>query len=193
MVVCVDGNDTNSWSAEGGDYGWRIEQQERYLSYVSNQLVHDVYEYYLSIHGYPYEGDILTTGCSMGATHALIFAMRYPQLFRRVIALSGVYHASFFFPNYNDTRIYYNSPCDMLSNMSPMDPMLDLYRNLDLILCCGQGAWEVESQEDLHTLQYHFNRLGINAWCDFWGYDVNHDWPWWRVQLPYFVGKMLGE
>lgn len=21
--------------------------------------------------------------------------------------------------------------------------------------------------------------------------DVNHDWPWWRKQLPYFLGHIL--
>lgn len=36
-----------------------------------------------------------------------------------------------------------------------------------------------------------FDRLGVNAWCDFWGSDVNHDWTWWRKQLPYFLGHIL--
>ena len=31
----------------------------------------------------------------------------------------------------------------------------------------------------------------IGAWVDFWGTDVNHDWDWWRVQLPYFLEKIL--
>jgi esterase/lipase superfamily enzyme len=30
----------------------------------------------------------------------------------------------------------------------------------------------------------------VPAWFDYWGYDVNHDWPWWRRQLPYFLGKL---
>ena len=36
-----------------------------------------------------------------------------------------------------------------------------------------------------------FDRLGVHAWTDFWGYDVNHDWDWWRQQLPYFLGHIL--
>ena len=32
---------------------------------------------------------------------------------------------------------------------------------------------------------------GIHAWIDFWGYDVNHDWPWWQKQLPYFLEKIV--
>ena len=34
------------------------------------------------------------------------------------------------------------------------------------------------------------NRQSIPAWIDIWGRDVNHDWPWWRKQLPYFLGKV---
>ena len=31
---------------------------------------------------------------------------------------------------------------------------------------------------------------GIPAWIDFWGHDVNHDWPWWRKMLPYYVDRL---
>ena len=33
---------------------------------------------------------------------------------------------------------------------------------------------------------------GINLWVDLWGYDVNHDWPWWHKQVPYFLPYLLG-
>ena len=31
----------------------------------------------------------------------------------------------------------------------------------------------------------------IPAWIDFWGKDVNHDWDWWQIQLPYFLNHIL--
>ena len=37
------------------------------------------------------------------------------------------------------------------------------------------------------------NRLGVSHWCDFWGTDVNHDWPWWRKQMPYFMAEVLSD
>lgn len=61
-----------------------------------------------------------------------------------------------------------------------------------IILCCGQGAWEDEMVKSTGLMKWKsFDRLGVNAWCDFWGSDVNHDWPWWRKQLPYFLGHIL--
>ncbi len=35
-------------------------------------------------------------------------------------------------------------------------------------------------QRSLRLLQGAFEEKGIQAWVDFWGHDVNHDWPWWR-------------
>ena len=32
---------------------------------------------------------------------------------------------------------------------------------------------------------------GVPAWFDYWGFDIDHDWPSWRQQLPYILGKVL--
>ena len=32
---------------------------------------------------------------------------------------------------------------------------------------------------------------GIHAWVDLWGYDVDHDWPWWKKQIRYFLPYLL--
>ena len=32
---------------------------------------------------------------------------------------------------------------------------------------------------------------GINAWVDFWGHDVYHDWPWWELMIKYFLPQMV--
>ena len=33
---------------------------------------------------------------------------------------------------------------------------------------------------------------GINATVDFWGHDVNHDWPWWYKMVAHYVPQLLG-
>ena len=43
----------------------------------------------------------------------------------------------------------------------------------------------------LENLDRIFREKGIHAWCDFWGYDVNHDWPWWYRQMRYFLPLFL--
>ena len=34
-------------------------------------------------------------------------------------------------------------------------------------------------------------REGIPHDLDMWGHDVNHDWPWWRKMLPFFIGEKV--
>ena len=92
---------------------------------------------------------------------------------------------------YVDENIYNNSPLKYLNGMSRNHPYIDLYNQRHIILCCGQGAWEDEMVKSTGLMKQTFDRLGVNAWCDFWGSDVNHDWPWWRKQLPYFLGHIL--
>ena len=31
---------------------------------------------------------------------------------------------------------------------------------------------------------------GIPAIVDYWGNDVNHDWPWWRQMLPHYLERL---
>ena len=38
-----------------------------------------------------------------------------------------------------------------------------------------------------------FREKQIPAWVDFWGHDVDHDWPWWFRQMRYFLGSIYRE
>jgi esterase/lipase superfamily enzyme len=77
--------------------------------------------------------------------------------------------------------------------MSPDHPYIQMYNQKDIILCVGQGAWENEGIRSTGSMQNIFREKGIHAWVDFWGYDVNHDWPWWKVQTRYFLPYLLHE
>ena len=57
----------------------------------------------------------------------------------------------------------------------------------------GQGAWEDAMVEDIRSLSSILQSKQIPAWIDLWGYDVNHDWTWWRRQLPYFLSTLLDD
>jgi esterase/lipase superfamily enzyme len=51
-------------------------------------------------------------------------------------------------------------------------------------------VWEKEMLEETLTLKTILEQKNIPAWVDIWGEDVNHDWPWWRKMLPYFIEKL---
>jgi len=94
-----------------------------------------------------------------------------------------------FVGDYVDERVYFNSPLLYLPNLTD-EWYLEKYRRSQIILCAGQGAWEEEMNAELSIMRDILEAKGIPAWIDLWGYDVNHDWPWWRKMLPYFLGKL---
>ena len=183
QLFVVDTVDAESWSARDGDKTWRAARQEQYFNYIIGEVVP------LIARRTPETPAV--TGFSMGANHAMITFLRRPDLFRGVIALSGVYDSDYFFDGWMDSTLYQSSPERFLPGMPADHPYIALYNARKMILCCGQGAWEEDGVRTLRFLESVFREKGIHAWCDFWGYDVNHDWPWWFKQMRYFLPFML--
>lgn len=180
-VDSVDAQSWANWDAHPADRARRHEDYDRYI-------VQEVAPFIRQNCG-DYGGKFITTGCSMGAYHAANFFFRHPDVFDGTIALSGLYQLRMFVGDYMDDLVYFNSPLSYLPNLN--DPWyLDQYRQSDIIVCCGQGAWEDAMLEDTRRLGSILEAIGVPAWIDIWGSDVNHDWPWWRKMMPYFLEKL---
>ena len=185
QLFVVDTVDKESWSARDGDKVWRAARQEQYFHYIVDEVMPLIHER---------NGDApAVIGLSMGANHAAITFLRRPDLFRGMIALSGVYDSDLFFDGWMNETLYESSPERFLPNMPADHPYIPLYNRRRIIFCVGQGAWEEDGVRTLRNLERIFREKNIHAWCDFWGYDVNHDWPWWFKQLRYFLPHMLSE
>lgn len=187
QLFCVDTVDTETWSNTWGDKSWRAWRQEAYYTYIINEVLP-----FISMENSSVRMP-LAAGCSLGAMHAAIVFFRRPDLFGGVLALSGVYDAKFFTDGWMDGMLYENSPLDFLSNMPADHPYIELYNQRRIVLCVGQGAWEDEGRRTTALMGDVLYRKGIHAWVDFWGYDVDHDWAWWKNQFSYFLPFMLGE
>ena len=187
-VFSVDTMDAETWSNKGGDPYWRIRRHEDWMRYLTEEVVPFIRAF---CRGYGWQTDpgVMAFGCSLGATHALNLYFRFPQLFDELLALSGVYNADYGFDDYMDELVYLNSPMHYLGGMGPDHPFLPLYRAHRAVICVGQGAWELPD----HTRALHRILVdkGIPAWVDYWGFDVNHDWPWWYKQVRYFAPDLL--
>lgn len=191
QFFCCDSIDGETWSANNGNPRERICQHERWFHYIICELVPRIFDINAYGNGGNYATGIMTTGCSMGGYHAVNFFLRRPDIFDKVLSLSGIFQADFFFYDYRDELTYRNSPNDYLAQ-TPLDhPYMERYRNSQIILCCGQGEWEEDMIQSLHHLQQILQDKHIEAWVDFWGYDVSHDWCWWKKQLPYFLNVMV--
>jgi esterase/lipase superfamily enzyme len=186
-LYAVDSIDQQSWdnrekppeekARRHNDYDWYI--MEEVVPFIRGRGGHD--------------GRIMCTGVSMGASHSVLFFFKHPEVFQGTIALSGIYNFRSFLNNYqgDSLDVYFNSPLDFLPNLN--DPWyLEQYRRSNIIICVGQGAWEEPMVADARRMQAVLQAKQVPCTIDFWGPDVNHDWPWWRKQFPYFLEKLYG-
>jgi esterase/lipase superfamily enzyme len=184
-IFTPDGIDFQSWTNRQLHPADRAHRHQDYDRHIVDEVVPFV-QTHASSH------TMWTTGCSMGAYHAANLFFRRPDLFDGVIGLSGLYRATAFTGGYSDEGVYFNSPLDFLPGVN--DPaVLDRYRAARIVFAVGQGAWEDECLRDTRELDQVLRDKGIPAWVDYWGHDVNHDWPWWRKMLPYFLERLLEE
>jgi len=187
MVFAIDTIDRETWSDKNGDPYHRIRRHEAWVRYITEELAPFIRKTAWERSGW--SGGITVFGCSLGASHAVNLYLRFPDIFSGMLALSGIFTAEFGFGNYMDEVVYENSPVHYMENLPSHHPYVEkLNRNFGII-CCGQGPWELP--ETSRRLRQLFEEKGINIWVDFWGFDVNHDWPWWHKQVAYFVPKLL--
>ncbi len=189
MVFAIDTMDKETWSNKQGDPRWRAERHERWMAYITDEMVPFMRQMVNERNGWTGYPGVIAFGCSLGATHAANLFFRRPDLFDGMLALSGIYDAAYGFDGYMDELVYLNSPVHFLQGMSPDHPNIQRYNNGRGIICVGLGAWE--QPETTRRVDELCRQKGINIWVDYWGHDVNHDWPWWHKQVTYFAPFLL--
>ncbi len=186
-IYAVDGIDEQSWWNEGAHPIDRARRHEAYDACIVEEVVPFIRQDCRTP-----DLPILTTGCSFGAYHAASSLLRHPEVFDSCVCLSGVYSVREFTGDVRDEVIERNDPLSYLSGLSD-GPTLDRLRETRIILCAGQGAWEDRFVHSSRQFSGALRVRGIDHWLDLWGHDVGHDWPWWRRQIAYFLGHLLGE
>lgn len=158
-------------------------RQALYMRYIEDEVV--PYVRHMVGDG---NARIATSGASFGAFHAMNTLCRRPDLFNATISMSGFYDLGpDYLGGYGDENTYFNNPTSYLPNLS--GPYLDLLRNhCTIVISTGQGAYEAPDAS--RRFSEILKAKDIPHWLDVWGYDVNHDWPWWRTMLPYFIEKL---
>ena len=187
MVFSIDTIDQETYSSFA-DSRYRIGRHEQWIRYITDEMVPFIRSMMAQRNGYMPRG-VIAFGCSLGATHAANLYFRRPDLFDGLISLSGIYSSKYGFGDYMDNLVYINSPVDSLPNLPADHPYMELFAARRAVICCGQGAWE--QPETARQLKSILEKKGIPVWVDFWGYDVNHDWPWWFKQVVYFLPWVL--
>ncbi len=182
-LFSIDSINQHAWMDRSLPVSLQARRQMAYSGYVEEEVV-------------PYirhacnDGGvrITTTGASFGAFHAANQFFRRPDLFGGLIGMSGFYDLNrSYLKGYTDDNVYQNNPAWFVPDMTGW-PLDQLRHHARIILTTGQGAYEApDASRQMATI---LGSKGIPHRLDVWGHDVNHDWPWWRRMLPYFLYEM---
>ncbi|MBL9022712.1 MAG: hypothetical protein JNL21_10970 [Myxococcales bacterium] len=183
-VYSVESINRHAWMDETLHPLEKARRQRLYSKYIEDEVVPHIKR----VSGEHWR--IATSGASFGAFHAANQFFRRPDLFDTLIAMSGFYDLE---PGYTEGHmnddVYFNNPVSFVSNLG--GDALDLVRNHSQIhIITGRGAYEAPHRSE--QLSNVLRQKGIDHNLDMWGFDVNHDWPWWRVMLDHYIGERLG-
>ena len=185
-LYCVDSFDEATWGDRSVPMSTRAGRHRLYEDWILNEVVPAIHR---DCNGFV---DILVTGPSFGAYHAANFALKRADLFPIALCQSGVYDIARLPWAWGEGSedLYFNNPMDYVLGLD--GPHLEWLRNrVNLVITVGQGQWEdttgalVSSRRFAEVLA----DKGIRHELDLWGYDVAHDWPWWRRQLAHHLPR----
>ena len=184
-IYAVDSFDSGSWYRGDLPLEERARLHGCYEDWILNQVVP-------WIQADSHAAEIAVTGVSFGAYHAANFALKHANVFPLALCQSGVYDVSVVAGGERGDAVYFNNPADYVAALGG-DPLDWLRGRVNLLLLCGQGAWEdsTGALESTRRFAHLLGEKGIPHELDVWGHDVPHDWPAWRAQIAHHLPRFV--
>lgn len=176
QLICLDSVDAESWYC-----GWchprgRLARHDQYERYVIDEVIPFVRA----------QNDntfLMAHGCSFGAIHAVLFALRHPSIFRRVIAFAGYYDTTRFLDGYYDEEVHHHHPINMVQYLQEGQRAQDL-RGIEFILAIGRDDSAAWTNHELSEALWKQGVWHAMRWWDGWA----HDWPYWHKMIQLYIG-----
>jgi esterase/lipase superfamily enzyme len=137
QIICVDSVDKDSFYNKELHPSQRIKRHELFEKYILTEVL----PFIKQKNNNP---NIISAGCSLGAYHAVNLAFRYPQLFSKVVGMSGRYDITiqlpFFedlFEGYIDQQIFMHQPTQYLPHIKT-EATLNKLKQLEIIIAIGE-------------------------------------------------------
>jgi esterase/lipase superfamily enzyme len=185
-LYCVDSFDDLSWSDTWIPLEERARRHGAYAAWITDAVVPWIGS------DSPGVTDAVVTGCSMGAYHALQFALTRADLFPVAICQSGNYDPALWHAwGERGEAAYFTNPTNYVPQLGG-GPLEWLRSRLHVVLTVGQGPWEVHPTAALPETRRMAALLaerGIPHELDVWGHDSAHDWPWWQRQIAHHLPR----
>jgi esterase/lipase superfamily enzyme len=169
-----------------GSSRYRGRMQNRFHEFVRHELVPAIA---VDCRQEQDKVEVVATGASIGAFHALAMVCRFPEVFTHALCMSGTYDLSRFLKGDGGDDFHFASPVHFLPGLS--DEQVAPIRKRFVLFASGQGRAEDigESWRAAHIL----GSRGIPNRVDPWGPEWHHDWPTWRMMLPQYLNELVGN
>lgn len=176
QLFCLDQPHHENWGNEAVHAGHRAWVHLQYYSYVRDEVL----PFTASKNNNAY---VITTGASLGATHAAAFGLRYPESVNRILGMSGLYDLKRLIGGYSDANLYRCNPMDFMRHEH--DPLrLDAFRRQDIIFAIGGGDPVCDNNREFSALLWG---KGIGNALRIWDGHA-HDWPHWENMVRTYIG-----
>lgn len=183
QLFCVDSVDSESFYCHCRSPQDRLARHRQYESYVLNEVV----PLATLVNSHP---SLAAHGCSIGAFHAVNIALRHPQRFQEVIALSGRYDLTRrvgpfadLFDGYYDEDVYFHTPTHFLPGLAD-SRLLAALRHMRVMLAVGGEDPFLASNLELDAL---LRAKGVSSALAIWDGEAHRACHWRRMVGHYLV------
>lgn len=168
QLYCIASVDEEGWYNKQVHPRVRVARHLQYERYVMDEVVP-------FIRHQNQTWPIGLTGCSFGGYHALVLAMRRPDIFGAVVTMGGAFDIAQFLDGYYDEDCYFLNPTHFLPNLGDAH-LLEAYRRNKWVLVTGEHDICRGANEAMAHL---LGTKGIPHSLHVWGHGSKHDWPDW--------------
>lgn len=181
QIFCPDSIDEESFYNDLIPPCQKILRHQQYECYMMKELI----PFINSFNATP----LMIAGCSLGAFHAVNLAMKYPNNFCKVIALSGRFDLTFakgyykdLLEGYHDENVYFSMPTQYLANLTDVNYLNDLNK-LEVILAVGREDYFYDNNRYLKSL---LETKHMNVHCFEWE-GVSHKPNDWKEMMRIYI------
>jgi esterase/lipase superfamily enzyme len=176
QLICVDSVDSESWYCSWAHPRGRLHRHDQYERYI----IDEVLPFVRSQNSNTFT---MVHGCSFGAIHAMMFALRNPTCFNRVLAFAGYYDIRRFLDGYDDEEVHYHNPVSMVNGLQE-GQLTQQIRNIEIIMAIGREDAAAGTNQQLSDALWSKNIWHAMRWWDGW----SHDWPFWMKMIQLYIG-----
>lgn len=176
QLFCLDQPHHENWGNDAVALGQRAWVHQLYYRYVYDEVL----PFTLSKNASPFA---ITTGASLGATHAATFGFRYPDAIQRILGMSGLYDLKRLTGGYSDENLYACNPMDFMQHEHDA-ARLAAFRKQDIIFAIGRDDPVAGNNREFSSLLWE---KGIGNALRLWDGHA-HDWPFWEKMARIYIG-----